>query len=401
MAKDKIIVTGIGIISSLGINLKEHHSALQNGKTGIAVSSLDPKEFISRFPFGKINITNAELIAKCDGYNEIGTTRNDALSKIAFQDAILDAGLDLVDIQNKRTAFISASTVGGMDKYIDLYQDATTNTHKSQYSSAYSPSSHLHKIVKYYKIKGPTSVINTACSSSANAIMLGAKLLAQNKVDIAIVGGVDCLSKFTIRGFDSLGILSQKVCTPFDENRVGLNLGEASAYLVLRRAKSRQKDKQYGYISGWANTNDSYHASALKEDGSGIIKCITKAIDVAELKPDNIQYINTHGTGTPNNDLAELTAISKLFPRDIKLSSTKSFTGHTLGAAGAIECVFSLLGLINQEIYPSLNINTPLSIDGNYKAQTITSKLTYQHTLSNSFGFNGNCTSLIISKYEN
>jgi len=399
MEKDKIVVTGIGIISALGTGLKENLNALQNSECGI--SFLDSDSYISKFPFGKIHITNDTLINNCIGYTEKSTTRNDALSKMAFQMAVEDGKLTTLEIQSKRTAFISASTVGGMDKHMDMYEDVKINTEHSQYSASYSPSSHLQKIVTQYKIKGPTSVINTACSSSANAIMLGAKLLQQNKVDIAIVGGVDCLSDFTIRGFDALGILTTDLCTPFDTSRLGLNLGEAAAYLVLKRDTKKNTDHKYGIISGWANTNDSFHNSALKEDGSGIMNCITKAISNANLKVNDIKYINAHGTGTYNNDLAELTAISKLFPDDIRFSSTKSYTGHTLAAAGVIESVFSLLGLINQEIYPSLNIKSPLILNNKYQAITERSHLIFNHTLSNSFGFNGNCTSLIISKYEN
>lgn len=399
MEKHKIVVTGIGIISALGTGLKENLKSLQQSKCGI--SYLDSNSYISKFPFGKIHITNETLINQCTGYTERSTTRNDALSKVAFQMAVEDGNLTQSDIQSKRTAFISASTVGGMDKHVDMYEDVKVNTVNSQYSASYSPSSHLQKIVKHYKMKGPTSVINTACSSSANAIMLGSKLLQQNKVDIAIVGGVDCLSDFTIRGFDALGILTTELCTPFDTNRLGLNLGEAAAYLILRRDTKETIGHKYGIVSGWANTNDSYHNSALKEDGSGIINCISQAISNAKLKTKDIAYINAHGTGTENNDLAELTAISKLFPKDIKLSSTKSYTGHTLAAAGAIETVFSLLGLLNQEVYPNLNIKSPFIINNRYQAVRKTESLSFKHTLSNSFGFNGNCTSLIISKYEN
>jgi 3-oxoacyl-(acyl-carrier-protein) synthase len=399
MEKDKIVVTGIGIISALGTGLKENLTSLQNSECGITY--LDSDNYISKFPFGKIHITNDTLINKCIGYTEKSTTRNDALSKIAFQMAIKDGKLTDSEVQSKRTAFISASTVGGMDKHVDMYEDVKVNTTNSQYSASYSPSSHLQKIVKHYKMKGPTSVINTACSSSANAIMLGSKLLQQNKVDIAIVGGVDCLSDFTIRGFDALGILTTELCTPFDTNRQGLNLGEASAYLVLRRDTKENVEHKYGIISGWANTNDSFHNSALKEDGSGILNCITKAISNANLEVKDITYINAHGTGTENNDLAELTAISKLFPENIKFSSTKSFTGHTLAAAGAIESVFSLLGLINQEVYPNLNIKSPFILNNTYQALRKKETLSFNHTLTNSFGFNGNCTSLIISKYEN
>lgn len=393
-----IVVSGIGIITAIGKTIAENMYALENGKTGIVEpDSHNHDDKSIQFPLGRINLTNEELIAQCDGYESKGTTRTDALSKVAFQKAIKDAGLTESDLKNRRTAFISASTVGGMSRTMELYEDATKNDEPSEFINSYSASVHLHKIINYYGMTGPTSVINTACSSSANAIMLGAKMLEQGKVDIAIVGGVDCISRFTIRGFDALGILTQKRCKPFDENREGLNLGEAAAYLVLRKAPLSDSLNKYGSIRGWANTNDSFHSSALKEDGSGIMNCINKALEVAEISTEEIGFINAHGTGTVNNDLAELTAVSKLFKSNIPMYSSKSYTGHTLGAAGAIECVFSLIGLSQNQVYSSLNVEEPLKVKSTQVNQVLLETQNIKYALSNSFGFNGNCTSLIIA----
>tara|TARA_B110000285_G_scaffold119810_1_gene135570 strand:+ start:7062 stop:8261 length:1200 start_codon:yes stop_codon:yes gene_type:complete len=398
---NKVVVSGIGIITAIGKTIAENMYALENGNTGIVEpKTLSQEDKTIQFPLGKINLTNAELIARCNGYESKGTTRTDALSKIAFQEAIKDADLSAADLKSRRTAFISASTVGGMSRTMELYEDATKNDEPSEFINSYSASVHLHKIIDHYEMTGPTSVINTACSSSANAIMLGAKLLEQDKVDIAIVGGVDCISRFTIRGFDALGILTKNRCKPFDENREGLNLGEAAAYLVLRKAPLSNSLNKYGSIVGWANTNDSYHSSALNENGSGIMNCINKALEVAEIIPNDIGFINAHGTGTGNNDLAELTAVSKLFKANIPMYSSKSYTGHTLGAAGAIECVFSLLGLNQNQVYPSLNIDVPLKVKLMQVNQLLLKSENIKYALSNSFGFNGNCTSLIISGKE-
>ncbi|MCO4814739.1 MAG: beta-ketoacyl-[acyl-carrier-protein] synthase family protein [Flavobacteriales bacterium] len=398
---NSIVVSGIGVITAIGNTIAENIHALENGKTGIinrAAKNQNDKTI--QFPLGKIDLTNEELIAQCEGYEPTGTTRTDALSKVAFQDAIRDAGLTASELKSPRTAFISASTVGGMSRTMELYEDATTNDIPSEFINSYSASVHLHKIVNYYNMTGPTSVINTACSSSANAIMLGAKMLEQDKVDIAIVGGVDCISRFTIRGFDALGILTKNRCKPFDINREGLNLGEAASYLVLRKSTQSRSQNKYGSIVGWANTNDSFHSSALNEDGSGIMNCINKAIQIAKISTDDIGFINAHGTGTVNNDLAELTAVSKLFKPGTPIYSSKSYTGHTLGAAGAIECVFSLIGLNKGQVYPSLNVEKPLKVKSLQVNQVLLESKDVKYALSNSFGFNGNCTSLIIAKKE-
>lgn len=396
---DKIVVAGIGVLSSIGNTPEAIRQSFIDKKTGIVeLKSNDRKELSDNYPTGRIKIDNEVLNAQAYQHEMTGVTRTDALAKVAFDHAIEDAGITEETLKSSRVAFISASTVGGMDKIEELFHDATHLENPSEYVFSYSPSVHLHKIVRHYKMTGPSSVINTACSSSANAIMLGSKMLKANQVDIAIVGGVDCWSEFTFRGFNALGILSESLCQPFDEHRKGLNLGEGAAYLVLVREGNKELKKSYGMIAGWANINDSFHASSLNEDGSGIMKCIQIALDSAGIKTDEIGFINTHGTGTGNNDLAESMAISKLFQPGILYYSSKSYTGHTLGAAGVLEAIFSLIGLQNNEVYPSLNINDPLIINNNYQANRGLAAKTSEYALSNSFGFNGNCTSLILQR---
>jgi 3-oxoacyl-(acyl-carrier-protein) synthase len=392
-----IVISGISVLSSIGLSVEETLSSFRQGKSGICKTPVVDKDFLSKFPFGRIKLSDEKLIELCGNYETKGLTRTDALAKVAFQKAVADAGLSEDQIKSRRTAFISASTVGGMSNTMQLYRDATENKVASEYIGSYSSNAHLIKLVNHHGIIGPTSVINTACSSSANAIMLGAKLLKQNKVDIAIVGGVDCLSEFTIRGFNALGILSDEVCQPFDTKRKGLNLGEGAAYIVLRKSDNPILEKSYGVVAGWANSSDSFHSSALNEDGSGVANCIRQAINCAGIQNNQVDFVNAHGTGTMNNDLAEMTAISQLFKPAVPVYSTKSYTGHTLGAAGVLEAVFTLIALTNQEVYPSLNISSPLVINQKYKANINFKKADLKYALSNSFGFNGNCTSLILS----
>ena len=230
--------------------------------------------------------------------------------------------------------------------------------------------------------------------------MLGARLIKAGFLDRVIVGGSDCLSKFTINGFKTLMILSDTDCQPFDENRKGLNLGEGAAFLVLESEDIIKKcnKKVLAYLTGYGNANDAYHQTASSEYGDGATLAMQKAFKIAGIMPSAIDYINAHGTATPNNDLSEGRAIKRVFGDDLpSLSSTKAFTGHTLAAAGVVEAVFSVLALQHQIIFPNLNFQTPIKDLGIIPAtQTKSQKVV--NVLSNSFGFGGNCTSLIFSK---
>ncbi|MDB5210188.1 MAG: beta-ketoacyl-[acyl-carrier-protein] synthase family protein, partial [Sediminibacterium sp.] len=250
-------------------------------------------------------------------------------------------------------------------------------------------------------IKNYISTISTACSSSANAIFFAARLIRHGILDVAIAGGTDALTKFTLNGFNTLMILDREYCKPFDNARVGLNLGEGAGYVVLvsdKVAASLKKDP-YCKLSGYNNANDAYHQTASSPDGTGSFLAMTGALSRSGLQPSDIDYINLHGTGTQNNDLAEGTAIKRVFG-DVypPMSSTKSFTGHTLGASGGIEAVFSVLSIKHGMLYPNLRFQTPMEELGLVPQTNFSKGNNIQHVLSNSFGFGGNCSSLIFSK---
>ena len=195
-------------------------------------------------------------------------------------------------------------------------------------------------------------------------------------------------------------ILSDSECTPFDAHRKGLNLGEAAAYLVLETEENalRRGAKIKAVLSGWGNANDAYHQTASSEDGQGAYLAIQQALQIAHLQPETIDYINAHGTATPNNDLSESRALLRVFGERVPhYSSTKPFTGHTLGAASSVEAVFSVMALRNDIVFPNLNYQTPMP-EVPIRPQTELLHLPVKHVLSNSFGFGGNCSALIFSK---
>jgi 3-oxoacyl-(acyl-carrier-protein) synthase len=392
----KIFVTGMGIISPIGNSVADNQRALKEGKSGFSSIELFDTKYAGLLPFGEIK-TPDELLRKELAVSTTGVTRTTLLALHAFQQAIEDAQLSTEELQSSGTALINGNTVGGMCCSDELYMDANHNEVGSEYISSYNLGMVNMYLQQRYGINGVVNTFNTACSSSANAIAYGARLIRNGFATRAIVGGTDSLAKFTINGFNSLNILSSKQCRPFDAERSGLNLGEGAAFLVLEKEEDVKGKKVYGEVSGWANTNDAFHPSSLSDDGEGPYLAMKQALAVANLQPEHIGFINTHGTGTENNDEKEGVAMKRLFGTPPPFSSTKSNTGHTLGAAGAIEAVYCLLNLTQQEVYPSLNFKQPIETTG-LSPVTEYKKMKLEHVMSNSFGFGGNCSSLIFSK---
>lgn len=394
----RVLVTGMGIISAIGENLMENHQSLQLSRSGIANARHFQSHYSVILPFGEVSLSNEDLLARIGLENPAGYTRTCLLATKAFDEAVQDAGLSKEDISSWDTAFISASTVGGMCLTDQLYQDANLKSAGSEFIDSYSCAAHTLKIAQRNRIQGFTDTINTACSSSANAIVLGARLIKSGRVKRAIVGGVDALAKYTVNGFNALKILSSYPCRPFDENRDGLNLGEGAAYLVLEAEEIAVGKRHYAEIAGYGNANDAHHPSAMSDDAVGAVRCMQQAIDSARVNSSEIGYINAHGTGTGNNDAVESYALTRIFRKVPPYSSTKSFTGHTLGAAGAIEAVFSILSIVHSELYPSLRVDTPLESYSIKPVMDFKSGVSVDYVLSNSFGFGGNCSSLLLAR---
>jgi 3-oxoacyl-(acyl-carrier-protein) synthase len=386
----------MGIISAIGNGVEENRKALIEGVCGISSLGLFPSRYAGILPCGEIKITTAQLQDRLKAH-ERGVTRTMLLALNAMEEAIADAGLTPDELREPGTALINATTVGGMCLTDELFRDATRKDTSSEYLTSYDCGSVALYLQARYGMGGIVNTINTACSSSANAILYGARLLKHGRARRVIVGGVDSLAKFTLNGFNALHILSPDICTPFDRDRKGLNLGEGSAFLVLERGEDLGNRKVYGTVSGYGNANDAFHPSSLSPDGEGPYLAMREALDSAGLSPDRVGFINAHGTATGNNDVVESRAMLRLFDRVPPFASTKSNTGHTLGAAGAIEAVYSLLNCVHQEIYPGLHFTLPIEESGLIPVRAY-GTMALEHVMSNSFGFGGNCTSLIFSK---
>lgn len=393
---EKIYITGMGILSAIGNSVAETLDALVAGKSGITkinyLDTVHKQDFVA----GEIKLSNDELLklANIGQYN-----RTTLLGYLAAKQALHNA--NITDIKEARTGFISSTTVAGMCYTELVYKDFLENKQHENFFDNHFSGISTNQIAAQLGISDFVTTISTACSSAANAIMLGARLIKNNVLDRVLVGGVDPLSKFTLNGFNTLMILDKEWCKPFDENRKGLNLGEGAAYLVLESEKLvKQKNKNIlALLAGYGNANDAFHQTASSADGYGAYLAMQKAFQVAALHPSTIDYVNAHGTGTPNNDLSEGVAMQNIFENTVPaFSSTKAFTGHTLAAAAAIEAVISILAIQHNMIFPCLNRKTQMSDLAITPIDTLQTNVRVNHVLSNSFGFGGNCSSLIFSR---
>lgn len=394
-----VAITGMGIISAIGNNVEENYQALINGEKGITRVSKIQTIHKDAIMVGEIDFTNQDFEQQLGLSEDNNYSRTALLGVVAAKEAVKHAGI--TDINDCKTGLISATSVGGMDMTEKYYYDYLTNEATQKYIEGHHAGDSTQKIAEQLGIEESlVTTISTACSSAANAIMMGARLIKSGQLDRVIVGGADCLSKFTINGFKTLMILSDTYNTPFDDNRKGLNLGEAAAFLVLEsetvvKANNR---KVLAYVKGYGNANDAYHQTASSDYGDGATLAMEKALKVSGLQPTDIDYINAHGTATANNDLSEGRAIIRVFGDNVPdFSSTKAYTGHTLAAAGAIEAVYAVLAIQNGVVYPNLNFETQMQEFGITPQLTLKEKA-LDTIMSNSFGFGGNCSTVIFSK---
>lgn len=394
----QVFIAGKGIISAIGNNLHETLASLRAAKSGVSKITILPTRYADTLPAAEVKITNEELALLSGLDKEVPRTA--MLSMIAAREAVADANIPY--FHKWRTGFVSANTVGAMDKTETIYkyylQDDQTDKllEEADYDSGYV----TEIVAGQLGIREHVTTISTACSSSVNSIAYASRLIKNNLLDIAVAGGCDAMSRFTLNGFNSLMILDTNPCTPYDDNRKGLNLGEGAGYIVLvsEKVAASLAKKPTAYVSGYANANDAFHQTASSPEGRGNFLAMTGALEMSGLKPEQIDYINLHGTGTPNNDLSEGLAVQRIFSQVPMVSSTKPYTGHTLGACAGIEAVFSVMAIEQSIVFPNLRFETKMKELDFLPVTELKENVSVKNVMSNSFGFGGNCSSVIFSK---
>lgn len=390
-----IAITGEGIICAIGTDKASVLSALRSKETGIATMRYLPSAH-HELPVGEVKMSDDEMKSQLgiDLSQEISRTA--LMGMIAVRQALSDAQVS--GSKGERIVFISGTTVAGMDVTERHFTEMRTSDDHLSCLHYHSCGDNTRQIAEHFGCFSEYTTVSTACSSAANALILGAEMLKAGEADIVVAGGTEALSVFHLNGFNSLMILDKDHCRPFDETREGLNLGEGAAYVVLEsaeHARSRQASV-HAFLRGYGNACDAFHQTASSKNGEGAYLAMQEALNMAGLKPKDIDYVNAHGTGTPNNDLSESVALQRVFGSELPpVSSTKGFTGHTTSASGSIEVVICLLAMHHGFLPANLGWRQPMS-DGIIPTLG-EDKVSLRHVLCNSFGFGGNDSSLLLS----
>jgi len=389
------VITGIGMITALGCGVDEVWSAMHAGVSGLGPLTLFPSPRYGQFPVGEIRHDLIKLGAPLRG------SRSDRLSWLAAREALGMA--ELGDFNRDRAGVVLGCSVGGSfdsERFLEnLIKHGKMRARPTRFHECASAT---NLIADSFELFGPCTTVATACSSSALAIATAAELIVAGESDVMLAGGGDSLSRMTWGGFHSLLLVDAAGCRPFDAQRAGMSLGEGAAILVMEDEQSAQKRGAtvLARLGGWGTSCDAYHSTAPHPEGAGAAAAMRAALLCAGLKPAAINYVNTHGTGTRDNDMAEAKALKAVFGAHVPpFSSTKRFFGHALGASGAIEAAVCVEALRRQELPPNLGFTTPDSAIG-LQPLTTFEPAPLHHVMSNSFGFGGNNAALIFSQPE-
>lgn len=391
-----VVITAEGIVSAIGIGETEVLESLRSGKSGIGkMRYLD--SIHKDLPVGEVKMSNGEMKAKLGIQQDEEVSRTSLLAMMAIRQLVDTLPSKTYGEASPHILLVSGTSVGTMDLTERHFEELRGG------DDSYHPSYHgcggcTQCVADYFGIFDDQTTVSTACSSAANAILLGARLIKAGKADIVVAGGTEALSKFHLNGFNSLMILDHERCRPFDATRSGLNLGEGAAFVVLESEEFAQRRgaEIHAYLAGYGNACDAFHQTASSGNGEGAFLAMSEALQMSHLQPADVQYVNAHGTGTPNNDLSESMALQRIFGDSMPyVSSTKSFTGHTTSASGSIEMVISLL-VLHHHFIPA-NLGWKQQMPSGITPSLGEDAMDVRNVLCNSFGFGGNDTSLLLS----
>jgi 3-oxoacyl-(acyl-carrier-protein) synthase len=396
-AQKTIVVTGIGAVSPYGLSL----SSLQAGMLAGQCALQPAAELYPGFQ-GTVAAVGA-LPSVAEGHRY---SRTDRLAMAAARDAV--AALDGSGSALRESGIVMASTVAGLseiDAEIARGPAAWYRRGGLSRAASYPVSRVAVSVGEHLGIEGPACTVSVACASGAMAIALGANLLLDQAAPMILAGGSDALCPFTLSGFNSLQALDPEPCRPFDQNRQGLNIGEGAAVLVLETLgnAARRGARILAVLRGWAMTNDASHPTAPRKDGVGLASCIQHALEMAECGIEEVGYVNAHGTGTPLNDVAEANAYENAFrgrSSPIPVSSTKSYFGHCLGAAGALEAAITITALQTGALFPTLRLTDPIESPGIDWLRGELRRQPLPVAISVSAGFGGSNAALVFGEYR-
>jgi 3-oxoacyl-[acyl-carrier-protein] synthase II len=411
--KRRVVITGLGMVTPLGTGVEKNWEVLCAGKSVIGpVTKFDTSEFKSKIAaevtdFNASDFMDKQQLRRFDIFIHYGI----ASARMAME----DSGLKITPENSKKIGCLTGSGLGGLSM-IESYHKILLEKGPGRVSPFFIPGIIPNmlpgQIAIEFGAQGPNSSIETACAASSHAVGESFRLIQDGIADAMITGGAEAvITPLAYAGFCSMRALStrndepERASRPFDKERDGFVMGEGSGILIIEELNHalERGAKIYAEIAGYGLSGDAYHVSAPHPEGEGAVNCMAMAIQSAELKPEDVDYINAHGTSTQLNDLSETKAVKKLFgdhAYKLAISSTKSMTGHLLGGTGGVEAIYSALTIKNGMIPPTINYDTPdRECDLDYvpnKARKADVKV----AMSNSFGFGGTNASLLFKAYE-
>ncbi len=398
-----LLLSHFTLCTAAGCGLEENLQALKNSHSGLRANDFldtDLDTYIGRVS----GVEEQQLPTHLTRYQ----CRNNQLAYLALQQDNFSLAIEQAKQRygaHRLGVFLGTSTSGILSSELlylseDFHHSGQLgdNAHFREHHNSFSIAEFVRN---FYQLRGPAQVVSTACSSSAKVFASAARYIEAGLCDAAIVGGVDSLCLTTLYGFNSLELVAHDVCRPADINRQGLSIGEAAAFILLEKKHNHNQalaaQQTAVYLRGYGESSDAYHMSSPHPEGTGAFKAMQQAVENASMNASDIDYVNLHGTATIINDQMEDKALAQLFSKPVNCSSTKGWTGHTLGAAGGVEAIYSAL-CIQHNFMPE-SLNTRLIEPS--MSQNILSKNQYtkvQNVASNSFGFGGNNCCLIFSE---
>jgi 3-oxoacyl-[acyl-carrier-protein] synthase II len=411
LSRRRVVVTGLGIVSPVGLGVPEAWSSILAGKSGITrITRFDPSPFASQIAgevksFDPAKHVSPKEVRRFDTFIHYGLA--------AAIEAIKDSALDLDREPREQIGVCIGSGIGGLPLIEETHKALLTGSPR-KISPFFIPGSIINLIAGQlsimYGLKGPNLALVTACTTANHCIGDAGRLIEYGDADVMIAGGSEsCLSPLGLGGFCAARALSSRnddpaaASRPWDKDRDGFVLGEGAGVIVLEEYEHARKRgaRIYSELSGYGMSADAHHITAPCEDGEGAVRCMANAMKNAGVNRDQVDYINAHGTSTPLGDLAETVAVKSCFgdhARKLAVSSTKSMTGHLLGAAGGIEAIFSVLAIRDQVAPPTINLASPdAQCDLDYVPNTAR-RMKINVVLSNSFGFGGTNGSLVFRR---
>lgn len=413
MEKKKVVVTGLGLLTPLGIGLKESWDGIVGGRSGIVrITQFDTSGFPTQIA-GEVKGFNAEDYIELKEIKKMDRFIHFAIAAAGM--ALDDAGLKITEETAERTGVIVGSGIGGLHA-IEHYHSVLLEKGPKRITPFFIPMLIVNlasgQISMKFGAKGPNSAVATACATGSHAIGDAFKIIQRGDADIMIAGGTEAvITPLGIGGFNAMKALStrneepEKASRPFDRDRDGFIMGEGSGILILESIESalNRGAKIYAELVGYGMTADAYHMTSPSPHGEGAARCMTMALRDGNVQPSDVSYINAHGTSTKHGDELETQAIKTVFQEGayrIPVSSTKSMTGHLLGAAGGVEAICTALSIYHDLIPPTINLDNPdPECDLDYVPH-LARKADVRYALTNSFGFGGTNACLLFRKFE-